>query len=187
MSSVAVLEAPSASPASANGRDALYEIVRGVYVEVAPMSGYAGWIASRLDQSMGPYTRQNKLGTTVTEVLLILDAEEDLRRRPDVAFVSADRWPLGQPLPEEGDWEVVPDLGVEVISPHDGFEAVIEKLLEYFAHGVRQVWLILPKAKQVHVYSSPSQVRILLEDAELDGGELIPGFKLPVRTLFYPD
>ncbi len=75
MSSVAILEAPPASPASANGRDALCEIVRGVYVEVPPMSGYASWVASRLQDSRGPHTRKNKLGTTVAEALFILDLE----------------------------------------------------------------------------------------------------------------
>ena len=116
--------------------------------------------------------------------LLILDAERDLRRRPDVAFVSAERWPLDHALPEEGDWQIVPDLAVEVTSPNDLLAEVLAKVDEYFHYGVRQVWLVVSPERQVYVYDSPTKVRILSESDKLSGGELIPGFELPLAALF---
>jgi Uma2 family endonuclease len=77
------------------------------------MSIYATWIASILHISLGAYAAANRLGKVVMEGLFILDANSDLRRRPDVAFVAADRWPLDRPLPERGDWEVTPSLAIE--------------------------------------------------------------------------
>ena len=48
-------------------------------------------------------------------------------RRPDLAFVSAAKWPLDRLLPETGDWRIVPDLVVEVVSPNDVFQDVLSK------------------------------------------------------------
>src|SRR5437899_12541857 len=85
------------------------------------------------------------LGTVLIEGLFILDSEGDLRRRPDVAFVSAERWPLDRPIPEDGDWEVIPDLAIEVTSTYDLWDGVLAKMHEYFDKGVRQVWIVVQK------------------------------------------
>jgi len=162
----------------------LYEIVNGQRVELPPMSAYATWLASRLQNRLGPYAEDKALGTSVTEMLFVLDAEHDLRRRPDVAFVSTTRWPLDRALPSTGDWNIVPDLAVEVISPNDIFKDVLAKVRAYFHYGVQVVWVIAPEELQIYVYDSPTQVRILTGQEELTGGEVVPGFRLPLGQLF---
>ena len=162
----------------------LYEIVNGQRVELPPMSAYATWLASRLHGRLWPYAEDKGLGTSVTEMLFVLDAEHNLRRRPDVAFVSTTRWPLDRALPETGDWDVVPDLAVEVISPNDVFKDVLAKVREYFHYGVQVVWVIAPEERQVYVYDAPTHVRILTGQDELMGGEVVPGFRLPLVHLF---
>ena len=162
----------------------LYEIVNGQRVELPPMSVYATWLATRLQNRLGPYVEDKGLGTPATEMLFILDAEHDLRRRPDVAFVSTARWPLDRALPETGDWDVVPDLAVEVISPNDIFKDMLAKVREYFHYGVQVVWIIAPEEQQVYVYDSPTHVHILTRQEELTGGEVVPGFRLPLGHLF---
>jgi Uma2 family endonuclease len=148
------------------------------------MSAYATWITSRLGNRLLSFAEMHALGTVVLEMLFILDPKRNLRRRPDVAFVSSQRWSLAREMPESGDWEVVPDLAVEVISPNDLFEVVLEKIAEYFLMGVRQVWIVIPSEKQVYVYASPTDVRILTSSDELEAGALLPGFRTPVATLF---
>ena len=160
----------------------LYEVVNGQRVDLPPMSAYATWIAARLHGRLWPYTEKG-LGTSVTEMLFVLVAEHDLRRRPDVAFVSTARWPLDRALPETGDWEVVPDLAVEVISPNDVFKDVLAKVREYFHYGVQVVWVVAPEERQVYVYDSPTHVRILTGQDELTGGEVVPGFRMPLGHL----
>jgi Uma2 family endonuclease len=162
----------------------LYEIVNGQRVDLPPMSAYATWIAARLHGRLWPYAEDKGLGTSVPEMLFVLDAEHNLRRRPDVAFVSTARWPLDRALPETGDWEVVPDLAVEVISPNDVFKDVLAKVREYFHYGVQVVWAVAPEERQVYVYDSPTHVRILTGQDELTGGEVVPGFRLPLGQLF---
>jgi Uma2 family endonuclease len=117
-------------------------------------------------------------------MLFILDAQRNLRRRPDVAFVSADRWPLDREIPTTGDWDVVPDLAVEVIRPNDIFQDVLTKLQEYFQYGVQLVWAVVPEAQQVYVYDSPTQVRILTIRDTLTGSTILPDFHLPLASLF---
>jgi len=162
----------------------LYEIVHGQRVELPPMSAYATWLASRLHGRLGPYAEDKGLGVSVVEMLFVLDTEHDLRRRPDVAFVSTTRWPLDRVLPRTGDWDVVPDLAVEVISPNDIFKDVLAKVREYFHYGVQVVWVIAPEEQQVYVYDSPTHVRILTVQEELTGGEVVPGFRMPLGHLF---
>jgi Uma2 family endonuclease len=120
------------------------------------------------------------------EMLFVLDPSSNLRRRPDVAFVSTTRWPLDRALPATGDWDVVPDLAVEVISPNDVFKDILAKLREYFHYGVQVAWVVAPEEQQVYVYDSPTRVRILTIQDELTGGEVVSGFRLPLVQLFQP-
>jgi Uma2 family endonuclease len=181
---VATAPQPVIAPVPLSCAEALYEVVNGQRVELPPMGAYATWIASRLHGRLGPFAEAQQLGTTVIQMLFIIDGERDLRRRPDVAFVSANRWPLDRDLPVTGDWAVVPDLAVEVVSPHDLFKDVMAKLREYFQAGTQQVWVILPDERHVYVYTSPTQMRILTLADELDAGLLLPGWRLPVAHLF---
>jgi Uma2 family endonuclease len=182
---IAATPSPSVGVVVPSGQDEpLYEIVDGQPVEAPPMSAYATWLASRLHGLLWPYTEEHALGTAVTEMLFILDVQRDLRRRPDVAFVSAARWPLHQELPETGDWNVVPTLAVEVLSPNDVMKDVLAKLREYFQCGVQVVWVVLPEEQQVYVYMSPTQVRILTAGDTLTEEQLLPGFHLPLTRLF---
>lgn len=177
-------QAPVTRDARPTDEEPLYEVVNGQQVDLPPMSAYATWIASRLDHQLGPFAEEHGLGTVVTEMLFVLDAEQNLRRRPDVAFVSAKRWPLHRELPESGDWDVVPDLAVEVVSPNDEFSDVVAKVREYFEYGVLRVWVILPDQRQMYVYESSTQVRILAAGQTLTGGDILPGFTLPLADLF---
>ncbi len=175
---------PAVASEVINGDEALYEIINGRRTVLPPMSIFAAWIATRLRTYLSSFSDMNRVGRVVTEGLFILDSEKNLRRRPDVAFVSAGRWPLDRRLPAHGDWEVVPDIVVEVASPNDLLEIVLAKVSEYFSYGVRQAWLVIPSQEQIYVYDSPTQVRMLSGADVLDGGEILPGFRLSLATLF---
>ncbi|MCI0680579.1 MAG: Uma2 family endonuclease [Gemmataceae bacterium] len=148
------------------------------------MTVLASSLSSRLFLRLGVFVEQHSLGQALSEAVFILDSERDLRRRPDVAFVSKERWPLDRPLPETGDWRVVPDLAVEVISPNDDVESLFEKLKEYFRYNVRQVWIVLPREQEVLVFDSPTAHHTLTAGQDLDGGDIIPGFRLSLAELF---
>jgi Uma2 family endonuclease len=161
-----------------------YEMVDGQLVENPPMGARQSILASLLQDLMGPVARSSRLGRVVSETLFLLDRTRVLNRRPDVAFVSAERWSLKRQVPDTETWDVVPDLTVEVISESNSANAVARKIEEYFQAGVRKVWVIFPSTSKIYVYESPTQVRILQLGDELEGEGIIPGFHVSLSVLF---
>jgi Uma2 family endonuclease len=161
--------------------DLLYEVVDGVRVEKV-VSAYSVWIANHLAYSIGPFAEEREIGTCVVEMVFILDMERDLRRRPDLAIVGAAKWPIGQPPPPKGDWELIPDLAVEVLSPGNGFEEMLGKLREYFDYGVTEVWIASPTERIVLIYRSLDDVTSYHAGQALTS-DLVPGWSMPVQTL----
>jgi Uma2 family endonuclease len=161
-----------------------YEVVDGKIVENPPMGARQSILASFLQDLVGPIARSSRLGRVVSETLFLLDRSRVLKRRPDVAFVSAERWSLKRQVPDTETWDVVPDLTVEVISESNSANSVARKIDEYFKAGVRKVWVIYPSTSKIYVYDSPTRVRILQPSDELDGEGIIPGFHVPLSALF---
>jgi Uma2 family endonuclease len=179
----------AAQSASALGDDELFEIIDGRRIEIPPRSAYSATIASRVVLKMGAFADKRSLGEVVCAMLFRLPLEEDLKRnrRPDVAFVSYDRWPADRPQStRDNAWDVVPDLAVEVTSPNDLANAQQEKISEYFRAGVRLVWAIFPERRIVHVYEAHDKIRVVTGAGILDGGIVLPGFELPLDRLFGP-
>ena len=162
--------------------EVLYEVIDGVRVE-KPMGLIENRIATILIGRLEPFCRANQFGHAAMETLFeIPNSGND--RKPDVAFVSFARWPADRPLPRVNAWPVAPDLAVEVISPTDKAFDVIEKVQEYFAGGVRQVWHIYSHTEQVFVFDSPTAVRVLTRADTLTADPVVPGFQMPMAELF---
>ncbi len=87
-------------------------------------------------------------------------------------------------MPQVRSWAVVPDLAIEIISLANSADEVAEKLEEYFNACTRQVWVVYPRQSKVYVYTSTTAVRVLALGDDLDGGNILPGFRLAVRELF---
>jgi Uma2 family endonuclease len=164
--------------------DTLYEVVNGERVEFPPMGAFENWVASVLARYMGIHANSHRLGRVVVEMLFRIDRATDLQRRPDMAFVSYERWPRNQRVPSSAAWDVVPDLAVEVVSPTNTAKEILDKILDYFRSGVRLVWVVYPVPEFVHVFESPTSVRILQRGDTIDGGAVVPGFQLPLATWF---
>ena len=106
-----------------------------------------------------------------------------LVRIPDVAFISWERFPKS--ARERGAIpDVVPDLAVEVLSKSNRRKEMECKLDEYFEAGVRLVWYVDPKARTVRVYTGRHDFSTLTTDGELDGGDVLPGFRLAIGDWF---
>jgi Uma2 family endonuclease len=166
------------------GVSKLYEVIDGVVVEPPPMGASQTWVASCLFLRLAVFAERERLGRVNSEMLYLIDRERDRQRRPDVSFVSFERWPADRVVPDTAAWDVVPDLAVEVVSPSNSYYAVMDKLDHYFAAGVRLVWVIYPPGRRVDVYRSLSDVSHLQAADMLDGGAVLPGFAVPVAALF---
>ncbi|HEV8718038.1 MAG TPA: Uma2 family endonuclease [Candidatus Binatia bacterium] len=160
-----------------------YELVRGELRHMPPTGIQHGQIASLLTQQLTAYVRTHKLGVICTaEAGFRLARHPDTVRAPDVAFIARERIPVeGVPA---GYWPGAPDLAVEIVSPSDRFDDVIEKVAEYLAAGTRLVWVIHPRTHTVMIYRASGEVQLLRGHEELRGEEVLPGFTCPVSILF---
>ncbi len=79
-----------------------------------------------------------------------------------------------------------PDLAVEVASPTQYHPAMDAKARLYLGAGTRLVWVIWPRYQQVDVWhpGATARTKTLGIDDTLDGEDVVPGFTLPVATLF---
>lgn len=159
------------------------ELVEGEIREMTPAGWQHGRIAGNIAGELRSYIRAHRLGVMATaEASYRLSADPDTVRVPDVSFVSQER------VNETGDptsfWPGAPDAAFEVISPNDRYSEVRAKVAEYLAAGTRMVVLVDPKSREVIVLR-PSGIRTdLTEDDVLDGEDVVPGWKLPVRDIF---
>ncbi len=164
-------------------REELYETVRGKRVEAPLMGAQESGIANLLGRYIWLFWGDSPQGIVAIEVLFRLDSAGDVELRPDAAVVSFERWPQ-RVIPPGNAWAVVPNLAVEVISPTNFALDVQTKIEDYFTHGVNLVWVIYPPHRKIYVYEGVKKVQILDSNDTLDGGTVLPGFKLAVSKLF---
>ncbi|MGP0063805.1 MAG: Uma2 family endonuclease [Isosphaeraceae bacterium] len=167
----------------------LYEFVDGRRIETPAMSYHAALVGTELGGDLIVHVRQQtpRPGHIAIEALFRIPLRKDAsrKRRPDIAFVSSERWPLDRPTSRTDDaWEVVPDLVVEVVSPTDSAEGLLEKVREYFQAGVRLAWLVYPSQRCIHVFEAWNRIRVVTESDTLDASDVLPEFRLPLARLF---
>lgn len=165
----------------------LTEVINGEIVDMPPTSFHATKLATRLARKLGNFADDHGIGEVVVETLfhIPLDVDPGRNRRPDVAFVSFKIWPRDRPESiRENAWDVVPDLAIEVVSPSDTAQGLLEKVGEFFRAGVRQVWVVYPHPGVVYVYDTVESVKPVGRAGVLDGGDILPGFHLPLAELF---
>jgi Uma2 family endonuclease len=169
----------TAVPEMAFDTDRDYEIVDGQWEE--KMAGARhGRTIMRLGARLQLFVEEHSLGDLYSPDTTFQIGQNE--RLADLAFVSAARIPAdGVP---EGKWEFAPDLAVEVVSPNDFWQKVNRKVHEYFAAGVRQVWLVSTDEREVSIYDSPTQITVLTENDELSSEALLPGFRCRVSDIF---
>jgi Uma2 family endonuclease len=167
------------------GRDGapkrLFELIDGVLVE-KPMGTPESFLAGRLFRMIGDHADEYELG-----IVLPGDGPVRLRpgnvRYPDVSFIPWESLPGGE-LPTEKIWSVTPSLAVEVLSESNTPSEMDLKLGDLFSTGCRLAWVIDPAAKTAKAYTSAKRFKELDSAGVLDGGKVLPGFKLPLADLF---
>jgi Uma2 family endonuclease len=160
--------------------DKRYELDEGELIEMTRPAYWHNQILQNLIVALALYFRQNRIGQVLlSENLYALSPT--VRLAPDAAIILGDR---SAELRNAKVIHIVPDVCAEVLSPSETPARVHRKLRQYFAAGVREVWLIDPEAQAVEVWISSN-----LPDHELTVGQaltsaLLPGFAVPLQDLF---
>jgi Uma2 family endonuclease len=161
---------------------ARYELVRGELSELPGTGGKHGRLALWIGALLLRFVGERGLGVVSGDGTgYLLYRDPDLVRIPDVSFVARERVPAGG-VPE-GFWPFAPDLVVEIVSPNDRAEDVQGKVREYLAAGTRLVWVVWPRLRLVTMHEAGGGYRERGPDDDLDGGDVLPGFRVRVAEL----
>ncbi len=177
-------------PGKATERDVLHildhenrlcELVHGTLVE-KPMGVLESCLAGDIHWFLKTFVEEHDLGIlTVPDGTLRL--MPGLVRMPDVAFISWKQLP-NRKYPNEPIASLIPELAVEVLSESNTRGEMKRKLKEYFLTGTQLVWIVDPVQRTVDVHTAPDRLIRFKEGDALDGGTLLPGFRLPLERLF---
>jgi Uma2 family endonuclease len=172
-------------PLEDDATDTSYELIEGELVAQTRTDNEHGTICGRFIRRLGSYSDQTGQRTRISDssVAFYTRGDDKTARKPDVAFTFYSHLPATIQSVEDY-MRVPPDLIVEVISPSNGATEIEDKTQEWFAFGVKLVWLVYPNGKRVHVYPNPNQSYILRVDAKLDGRDVLPGFEVPITAFF---
>ena len=160
----------------------LCELVDGTLVEKV-MGAKESYVGVRLSALLDRWNDDAGnlgmiLGADVTLKFL-----KKLVRIPDVSFTRWEQLP-GRVVPAAPVPEVSPDLVVEVLSEGNTAREMERKLKEYFLAGVRLVWFVDDRTRSVRAYTSPDDSTAFGPGDTLTGGDVLPGFAVPVARLF---
>jgi len=157
------------------------ELVDGTLVEKA-MAFDESNVAGLIITAFNVFLADHPLGMVVGEQGM-MRLKTGLVRAPDVSFVSWEQLPEQQSKGEAVPL-VFPDLAVEVLSKGNTRREMARKRREYFRAGTGIVWMVNPATRTVDVYTQVDELTTHTEMGTLDGGNVLPGFKLPIRRLF---
>jgi Uma2 family endonuclease len=156
-----------------------FELIHGEIVEKMP-TAYHGLIVHLLGGYIFMYLQQNPIGWAMVETKCALPDDEENAYQPDLCFVreTAERkFEKVKALP------YIPDLTVEVLSPKQSPRLMLDKALYYLANGGQMVWLVYPEKQIVEVITQGERQILTIEDT-LEGGDVLPGLKIPVKEIF---
>lgn len=159
------------------------ELIDGMIVEMPPSSKRNTITAARfigylhvflMDKDMG-YVTSPDGGFQLNEETLLM---------PDVAYIRKEQVDTLDGVEFDG----APDLAIEVISPSESPRAVTDKTRKYLDAGTLMVWNAFPDSKTVDTWRSADdgemRVKTFTVDDTLDGGDVLPGFQLPLKNIF---
>ena len=160
-----------------------YELVKGELKKMSPAGHDHGRIIMELASPLQVFVKKKRLGKIyASETGFVLTTNPDTVRAPNIAFIRQER--VNEVGRSKGFWIGPPDLAVEVISPNDTVGEVEDKVHMWLERGTRLVWVVSPKLCNVTVYRSLTDIEALTEKDTLDGGDVVPGFQIPIAEIF---
>jgi Uma2 family endonuclease len=159
-----------------------YEIWDGIPMVKEPCGGWSGAVGTGVVVPLGVFVKRHELGWTFGgDQGFLLARDPDRMLAPDAAFVSKERLPK---LPRRGFIPMAPDFAVEVRSPTDAWEAVVEKCGVWLAHGAQCAWAIDPERFTIAVFRPGEAPEILTRTGAADARPALDGFTIDLGDLF---
>jgi len=161
----------------------LCELVAGELVREPLPGAEHGLVAGTILGHLFRFVQERRLGQLfAAETGFVLARDPDTVRGPDAAYVSAERF--ADTVRRGPFFEGAPDLAVEVLSPGNTRREIAAKVRDYLSSGSRAVWVVDSERRTVTVHSPDREPERLAGSDVLDGGAVLPGFRLPLAEIF---
>jgi Uma2 family endonuclease len=157
------------------------EILEGELIVLPPPKSGHSEVARRMSRALQAVLEDRRLGRVYMEAGYRLSVDPATWVQPDVSFLREER---ARATPDDGYFSGSPDLAVEVISPSESAEDVERKVALLLAHGSEAVWVCYPRTRTVRVSFKDGSSKVLGVDDALTLADLLPGWALPIRSLF---
>ena len=161
-----------------------YELIRGVVTgEYDGIIRRCGDVVARCGGMLFQYADPGgRWHSAMGDPGYILERNPDTVRSLDIALTAEGRIPPGT----KGFPELAPDLCVEAAYTTDALarRLLSDKAQMWLSFGAREVWVLNPENTTLTRYRPGSPPAVLHSDDTLDGGDILPGFTIPVWRLF---
>jgi Uma2 family endonuclease len=159
--------------------DKRYELDEGELIEMTRPAYLHNRILKNLTCELEAFCRKSRVGEVlISENLYALSSST--RRAPDAAVILGDR---SKELQNARVIPIIPDIAVEILSPSETQRKIHRKLKQYFAAGVKEVWLIDPETREAEIWKGPA-LSDAADVADTLTSPLLPGFSLLLADLF---
>lgn len=152
------------------------ELIRGELVETGNAGQHHEKVKAKLNALVVSYLLRNPVGELFPETLY--KVSEDTGFIPDLSVQVPARKLTGT-----GPFQGAPELAMEVVSSEPAAD-LMHKVDSYLTNGSLAVWLVYPDSRDVWVYHPDGAARRYSSSDVLEEPSLLPGFQLPVATLF---
>ncbi len=158
----------------------LRELVDGQIVEWDVPSQEHGAFEAALTATFVNFVREHRLGrVTCGDAMVRIQGSMHDARGGDIEFYQRGRFPKDS---RAAATVTAPDFVVEVLSPSDRADRVLEKVRDWLRAGVRLLWYVNPETGTTTVYQGERVTYVAAEET-LDGGDVLPGFRLRIADL----
>lgn len=159
-----------------------YDLVRGEVVGMSRPGKRHGVVCANLSWIFSDFARRRKKGYPCSnDTGLVVETDPDTVRGPDLCFFE-DAAHFGEL--ETGFGRTPPLLAIEVLSPNDTYNKVMEKVMDQLKFGTRLVWVVDPEDRSVAVHQSGRDPHIVHSDEEITGEDVLSDFRCKVSDFF---
>ena len=159
-----------------------YEIWDGLPMVREPSGGPSEFVAARVVGPLLHHARERGDGRVVLSSHgFLLSRDPDRLLASDGAWISKERLPR---VPRRGFTKAAPEFVLEVRSPRDSWEAVVQKCGIWIAHGTLCAWAIDPDTETVAVFRAGRAPELLRSRGAASAAPALPDFELEIAELF---
>jgi Uma2 family endonuclease len=163
-------------------QDRFFELERGEVIEMPPPGKLHGFICANIVWLLRTYAAQQGRGYVCSnDAGVVTERNPDSVRGPDISYYIDAQTAADM---ERGYAESPPRLAVEVLSPHDRINPMMQRVGELLHAGVGMVWVVDPEARDISLCQSGREPRLFSTEDTVSAEEILPDFACPVTQIF---